>query len=96
MKARAIETEEYIARYADFRDETGKRLFVRNGKAQERTITVGAGAISLRAPRVDNRRDGQKFTSKILPPYLRKSPKVESLIPILDFRVFRQTRLKAF
>ena len=83
MKALALETEEYIARYADLRDETGKRLVVRNGKAQERTITVGAGAISLGAPRVDDRRDGEKFTSKILPPYLRKSPKVESLIPIL-------------
>ena len=83
MKALALETEEYIARYADLRDEGGKRLVVRNGKAQERTITVGAGAISLQTPRVNDRREGQKFTSKILPPYLRKSPKVESLIPIL-------------
>ncbi|MFO0157675.1 MAG: IS256 family transposase, partial [bacterium] len=37
----------------------------------------------LRAPRVDDRRDGERFLSSILPPYLRKSPKIESLLPLL-------------
>jgi len=44
---------------------------------------MGSGWIEIKAPRVDDRREGAKFTSAILPPYLRKSPKVESLLPVL-------------
>lgn len=63
--------------------EGARRLVVRNGVAKPRTITVGSGSFDIQAPRVDDRRDGEKFLSNILPPYLRKSPKVESLLPIL-------------
>jgi transposase-like protein len=44
---------------------------------------MGSGAVEIAAPRVNDRRPGVKFTSKILPPYLRRSPKVENLLPIL-------------
>jgi transposase-like protein len=44
---------------------------------------MGSGTVEVAAPRINDRRAGVKFTSKILPPYLRKSPKVESLLPIL-------------
>jgi transposase-like protein len=44
---------------------------------------MGSGSVEVQAPRVDDRRDGESFLSAILPPYLRKSPKVESLLPIL-------------
>jgi len=64
---------------------------VRNGKAKERKITVGSGTIAVKAPRVNDKRvdeDGQrqKFTSKLLPPYMRKSPKVSEVLPILYLR----------
>jgi transposase-like protein len=64
---------------------------VRNGKAQARRVTLGAGTIEVRAPRVDDRRvDGQgqrqRFTSEILPPYMRRSPKVAEVLPILYLR----------
>lgn len=78
-----LEVEEYINRHAAEVDDEGRRLVVRNGHGKARTVTVGSGSIDVQAPRVDDRREGAKFTSSILPPYLRKSPKVESLLPVL-------------
>lgn len=90
MLAQAIEAEviAYIAAHADERDESGKRLVVRNGYHPERTIQTGIGGIDVKAPKVNDRRhdeDGvrKRFTSAILPPYLRKTKSVEELIPWL-------------
>lgn len=84
------EVEEYIAQFERARDEKGHRLVVRNGKAKARTVTTGAGQIEVEAPRVNDKRvvDGerQKFTSKLLPPYMRKSPKVSEVLPVLYLR----------
>jgi len=44
---------------------------------------MSSGTVEVAAPRVNDRREGEKFRSMILPPYLRKSPKVESLLPVL-------------
>jgi len=77
------EVEEYIQQFASEIDENGRRLVVRNGVGRPRKVTMGSGTVEVQAPRVDDRRDGEKFFSTILPPYLRKSPKVESLLPIL-------------
>lgn len=82
-EALSLEVEEYIKNFKHLKDPEGKRLVVRNGKSKSRTITMGSGTVEIEAPRVNDRREGQKFTSKILPPYLRKSPKVESVLPIL-------------
>lgn len=82
-----IEVEEYLARHRGERDVDGRAMVVRNGRARERRFTVGAGTMSIEAPRVNDKRvvDGerQRFTSKILPPYLRKSPKVTEVLPLL-------------
>lgn len=88
MLAQALEAEvsDYISRYSEVVDEAGHRLVVRNGKGKPRSVTTSAGTVQLSAPRVDDRREGEKFASAILPPYLRKSPKVESLIPCLYLR----------
>lgn len=83
MHCMNLEVEEYINRHAAAVDEDGHRLVVRNGRGKPRTITVGSGSVEVQVPRVDDRREGAKFTSSILPPYLRKSPKVESLLPVL-------------
>jgi len=81
------EADEYVERFDEERDEDGHRLVVRNGRARGRKVTVGSGTIPIRAPRVNDKRvvDGerQRFTSKILPPYLRKSPKVTEVLPLL-------------
>ena len=49
----------------------------------EREVLTGAGPLTVKKPRVDDRREGQKFTSAILPPYLRRSPSIDALIPVL-------------
>lgn len=82
-QALQLEVEEYIAKYSDLVDDNGHRVVVKNGVGKTRTITVGSGSFGLQAPRVDDRRDGTRFLSSILPPYLRKSPKIESLLPLL-------------
>lgn len=78
-----VEVLEYVEKFKSERDERGKRLVTRNGVGKTRSLTTSAGAFEIEAPRVNDRRDGERFTSQILPPYLRKSPKIESLLPIL-------------
>jgi len=87
-----VEVDDYLARFADDCDEDGHRLVVRNGHARERRVTVGSGTMRLRAPRVNDKRvdeqtgERQKFGSKILPAYARRSPKVTDVLPILYLR----------
>jgi len=62
---------------------------VRNGKAKERKLTVGSGTVPIRAPRVNDKRveeqtgERKRFSSRILPAYARRSPKVTEVLPIL-------------
>jgi len=90
MLAQAIEAEvaDYIERHAHQRDVVGHRQVVRNGHKDEREIQTGIGPITVRQPRVNDKRvdeNGQRlgFTSAILPPYLRKTRSIEELIPWL-------------
>lgn len=59
---------------------------VRNGTARPRKVTVGSGTVEIAAPRVHDRRLESKFTSRILPPWMRRSPKVNEVIPLLYLR----------
>ncbi len=90
MLAQALEAEvdAYIETAKDQRDENGHALVVRNGRAREREILLGAGAVDVRAPRVNDKRvdkngHRRRFKSVILPPYVRRSPKVSELLPLL-------------
>lgn len=88
LLAQAVEAEvaEWIERHAHLKDENGHQQVVRNGRLPQRKITTGLGPIEIRQPRVHDRRDdreAEKFTSKILPPYLRKTKSIEELIPWL-------------
>jgi transposase-like protein len=80
------EADEYVERMRRERDEQGHALVVRNGKAQQRTLTTGAGPMKIQAPRVHDRRPGQRYTSQILPPYMRRSPRLEEVLPVLYLR----------
>lgn len=86
MAALKVEVGEYVAAHREVRDEEGRAHVVRNGWARTRKVTMGAGTVEVRAPRVHDRREGQKFTSRILPPYMRRSPKVAEVLPILYLR----------
>ena len=66
--------------------EAGRALVVRNGKARPRKVTLGAGTVAVTAPRVNDRRVREQFTSRILPPYMRRSPKVAEVLPVLYLR----------
>lgn len=64
----------------------GQAQVVRNGLARERTVRCGAGQLKLRAPRVNDRRPEEQFTSCILPPTKRKSMRLEEALPVLCLR----------
>jgi transposase-like protein len=88
MLAEAIreEVEEWIGQRAHLRDGQGRQQVVRNGYLPKRTLTTGVGPVEVHQPRVRDRRraeEAERFTSKILPPYLRKTKSVEELIPWL-------------
>jgi len=92
MLAEALEAEvdAYTERHRKARGQDGHALVVRNGRAQARRVTVGAGTLTVEAPRVNDERiirgERQKFTSQILPPYLRKSKAITELLPALYLR----------
>ena len=91
MLAAALEAEvdAYIAELAEARDERGRRLVVRNGHHQPRKVTTSAGSVEVRAPRVNDKRvdeatgERRRFSSAILPPWCRKSPKIAEVLPLL-------------
>ena len=88
MLIAGLETEvaDYVERRHELVDEAGHRLVVRNGRAAERSLVTGAGALKVRAPRINDRRDGHRFSSYILPKYARRSPKVADVLPVLYLR----------
>lgn len=91
MLAAALEAEvnAYMAELADQRDGNGRRLVVRNGYHQPRSVTTAAGAVEVKAPRVNDKRvdetagERKRFSSAILPPWARKSPKISEVLPLL-------------
>ena len=91
MEALEAEVAAYVQRHERERDRSGHALVVRNGKARARKVTCGAGTMEVRAPRVNDRRVDEegvrrRFTSRILPPYMRRSPKVAEVLPVLYLR----------
>jgi putative transposase len=88
-EALAAEVDAYIARFADERDGSGRRLVVRNGYHQSREVLTSAGAVEVIAPRVNDKRtdlatgERKRFSSAILPPWARKTPKITEVLPLL-------------
>lgn len=91
MLAAALQAEvaAYVEAFAGELDEHGRRLVVRNGHHNERQVTTAAGAITVRAPRVNDKRtdettgERKRFASAILPAWARKSPRVAEVLPLL-------------
>lgn len=88
MLQQAIENEviEYIEEHAHIEDEGGRRLVVRNGSLPGRDLITGIGKVRICQPRIHDRREGSRFTSRILPPYMRRVPSIDALIPALYLR----------
>jgi len=87
MLAQAMEAEvaEFVEKHSGMRDEEGRHSVVRNGYLPERKLVTGIGPLKIRQPRVDDRAldPNERFSSQILPRYLRRVPSVDNLIPIL-------------
>jgi Transposase, Mutator family len=91
MLAAALQAEvaAYVEAHADQVDDAGRRLVVRNGHHVEREVTTAAGALPVRAPRVNDRRideetgERRRFSSAILPAWARRSPQVAEVLPLL-------------
>ncbi|MDT0264499.1 IS256 family transposase [Jatrophihabitans lederbergiae] len=83
------EADAYVDGLLDQVDEDGHRLVVRNGHHEPRSVTTAAGAIEVRAPRVNDKRvdeatgERRRFASSILPAWCRRSPKVSEVLPLL-------------
>ena len=91
MLAEALQAEvdAYITRFAAERDESGHQLVVRNGSREPREVLTSAGAVEVTAPRVNDKRidaatgERERFSSAILPPWARKTPKITDVLPLL-------------
>ena len=91
MLAAALEAEVngYLAELADARCAAGRRLVVRNGFHAERAVATSAGPVQVKAPRVNDKRvdaetgERKRFSSAILPPWARKTPKISEVLPLL-------------
>jgi len=83
------EADAYVDALIEVVDEDGHRMVVRNGYAEPRTVLCAAGAVEVRAPRVNDKRidetTGQRkrFASAILPAWCRKSPTITEVLPLL-------------
>jgi len=87
MLQKAIENEvqEFVAAHGGLRTEEDRQAVVRNGSLPARQILTGLGPVDLQQPRVRDRRSADKvrFSSQILPKYLRRAPSLDALIPAL-------------
>ena len=91
MLAEALQAEvdAYVAAFAGQRGEDGRRLVVRNGYHQSREVLTSAGAVKVTVPRVNDKRtdpvtgERKRFSSAILPPWARKTPKITDVLPLL-------------
>lgn len=90
MLQKAIENEvqEFVQVHAGLRTQDDHQAVVRNGSMPTRQIITGLGPLDVQQPRVRDRRSGEKvrFSSNILPKYLRRVPSVDALIPALYLR----------
>ena len=89
MLAQAMEAEValFVEKHADKVDENGHREVVRNGHMPARELVTGIGRVPIKQLRVDNRQlakqGEERFSSAILPRYLKRVASVDSLIPAL-------------
>ena len=91
LLAQAVEAEvaDFVGKHADLKTADGHQRVVRHGHLPEREVMTGIGPIAVRQPRVRDREadatdpDRIRFSPSILPPYMRRSKSIETLLPIL-------------
>ncbi|GAB7549369.1 IS256 family transposase [Cupriavidus sp. 8B] len=84
QEAIEVELAELLEQFSNVKTLSGQRAVVRNGYLPEREVLTGAGPIAVKVPKVRDRSgSGVKFNSAIVPPYVRKSPRVSAALPWL-------------
>jgi transposase-like protein len=87
QQAVEVEVDLFCERYQYLMDDHGHRQVVRNGHRPGRRIITGAGPLEVTTPRVDDRvletQREPRFTSQLIPPYLRRTKNIEELLPVL-------------
>ena len=87
QQAVEVEVDLFLERYQYLLDARGRRQVVRNGHRPVRTLVTGAGPVPVVTPRVDDRalaaQAEPRFTSQLIPPYLRRTKHLEELLPVL-------------
>jgi putative transposase len=91
LLAQAVEAEvaDFLTKHAALKTEDGRQRIVRHGHLPEREVMTGIGPVAVCQPRVRDREVAAgdpgriRFTPAILPPYLRRSKSIETLLPIL-------------
>jgi transposase-like protein len=77
------ELEELLGEYSEQKVD-GKQAVIRNGFLPERTIQTGLGDIDVQVPKIrDKSKQGIKFNSLLIPPYLKRTESIEELLPVL-------------
>ena len=81
------EVQEFILKYSNLKGENGKKVVAKNGYMRQREIVTGMGPLPIKQPRIDDRGlngySVERFTSNILPRYLRRMPSIDNLVPVL-------------
>ncbi len=91
LLAQAVEAEDASchAKHVDLKTEDGRQRVVRHGHLPEREVMAGIGPVAVRQPRVRDLEAAAddpgrvRFSPTILPPYLRRSKSIETLLPVL-------------
>ena len=91
LLAQAIEAEvvDFLGKHAELKKPDGHQRVVRHGHLPEREVMTGIGPVAVRQPRVRDREAGAadpgriRFSPSILPPYMRRSKSIETLLPLL-------------
>jgi putative transposase len=91
LLAKAVEAEvaDFLGKHADLKTDDGRNRVVRHGHLPERDVMTGIGPVAVRQPRLRDRAVAAddpgriRFSPSILPPYMRRSKSIETLLPIL-------------
>lgn len=79
-----VELQQLLQAHEELRLPDGRKAVVRNGYLPERSIQTGIGDVDIKVPKVRDRSgSGIRFTSALLPPYLKRARSVEELLPWL-------------
>jgi transposase-like protein len=89
------EVDNYVREAQQYVDENNHRMVRHNGLSRERTVQTTMGTMTVQQPRVDDRREGHKFTSVILPPYVRRTENIDALVVTLYLHGVSTVRMEA-